>query len=337
MIFNAIVGVLIVCGLMWVCARFVHLGRVEFTDNAQIKQLIVPVNSRVQGFVSKIYFDEYQEVQQGDTLALIEDSEFRYRAAQAEADYQNALSGKLAMTNAVSTSHNNISVSEANIEEARILVKNAETDYFRHKKLLESGNISQAAHDNAKTNYEALKAKYEMLVRQKQSVVLLKEEQNQRLAQSVSGIKLAEAALELARLNLSYTVIIAPCNGTTGRKNIQEGQFIQAGQTLVDIVDEDEKWVVANYREKQTAHISDGQTVEIKVDAVPNIVYKGVVKSISRATGASFSLLPQDNSAGNFVKVQQRIPIRVELTQENSPENLKLLRAGMNVECEVRY
>lgn len=151
------------------------------------------------------------------------------------------------------------------------------------------------------------------------------------------GIKLAQAALELARLNLSYTVILAPCDGTTGRKEIQEGQLIQPGQTLVDIVDENERWIVANYKETQTTHIREGQPVEIEVDAVPGITFKGAVKSISRATGASFSLLPQDNSAGNFVKVEQRIPVRIEFSADNRPEDMERLRAGMNVECVVNY
>lgn len=181
------------------------------------------------------------------------------------------------------------------------------------------------------------KTRYELLLRQRQSTTLVKQEQTHRLEQMDAGIKLAQAALELARLNLSYTVILAPCDGTTGRKEIQEGQLIQPGQTLVDIVDENERWIVANYKETQTTHIREGQPVEIEVDAVPGITFKGAVKSISRATGASFSLLPQDNSAGNFVKVEQRIPVRIEFSADNRPEDMERLRAGMNVECVVNY
>ncbi|MDB9153902.1 HlyD family secretion protein [Parabacteroides distasonis] len=335
--YNIVVGVLIACGIAWVSAKFIHLGKVEYTDNAQVKQLIVPVNSRVQGFIQKIYFDEYQKVRKGDTLAIIEDAEFRLRLAQAEADWQNALSGKTVMTSTIHTTQNNISVSDAGIQEAKIRLDNAEREYKRYKNLLEQDAVTKQQYDAIHTNYEASKARYELLLRQKQSTALVKQEQTQRLAQNDAGIKLAEAELEIARLNLSYTVIVAPCDGTTGRKEIQEGQLIQPGQTVVDLVDLNSKWIMANYKETQTANIREGQPVEIEVDAIPGIVFKGQVKSISQATGASFSLFPQDNSAGNFVKIEQRIPIRIEFSEENKPEDMERLRAGMNVECLVNY
>lgn len=337
LIYNIVVGILIFCGLCWVCARFVHLGNVEYTDNAQVRQLIVPVNSRVQGFVSKVCFDEYRHVRKGDTLALIEDTEFRFRLAQAEADYQNALSGKLAMTTTIHTTQNNILVSDAGIEEAKVRLENAGREYNRYKNLYAQQAVTRQQYDAMTTNYEALKARYELLVRKKQSTALVKQEQMQRLDQTEAGIKLAEAALALAKLNLSYTVIVAPCDGTTGRKNIQEGQLIQPGQTLVDVVDNNDIWVVANYKETQTANIRESGEVELKVDAVPGVVFRGIVKSISRATGANFSLIPQDNSAGNFVKVEQRIPVRIEFAGDNKREEMERLRSGMNVECEVNY
>ena len=337
LIYNITVLLLVIGGIIWVFSRFIHLGNVEYTDNAQIKQLIVPVNSRVQGFIKKVYFEEYQDMKKGDTLLLIEDAEFRLRVAQAEADYQNALSGKTVMTSTINTTQNDIAVSDAGIQEAKIRMDNAEREYIRYKNLLNQDAVTRQQYDAMKTNYDALKARYELLLRQKQTTTLVKQEQTQRLDQTYAGIKLAEAALEIARLNLSYTVIIAPCDGTTGRKDIQEGQLVQPGQTLVDMVDKNDKWIIANYKETQTANIHEGQKVDIKVDAIPNVIFKGIVKSISRATGASFSLIPQDNSAGNFVKVEQRIPLRINFSNGNKPEDMEKLRAGMNVECEVKY
>lgn len=335
--YNIVVGALLVSCLIWVVSNFVHLGNVEFTDNAQIKQQIMPIHSRVQGFVKKIYFNEYQNVKKGDTLLIIEDVEYRYHLAQAEADYQNAIAGKKVMGTSVLTAKSNIEVTEAGIEENKVRMENAKKELQRYETLLAQKAVTKQQYDNVKTNYEAAKARYEQVLKQKNTTALVKEEQTQRLDQTSANIKLAKAAVELARLNLSYTVIIAPCDGVAGRKNIEEGQLIQPGQSVLDLVSKDDMWIVANYKETQTANIKEGDKVEITIDAVPNKVFIGTVKAISGATGASFSLFPQDNSAGNFVKVAQRIPVRIEFTKENTIENMALLRAGMNVECEVKY
>ena len=337
LIFNIVVLIILVLGLSWVVSRFVHLGSVEFTDNAQVKQHIVPVNSRIQGFVKEIRFEEYQSFKKGDTLAIIEDSEFRFRLAQAEADYYNALSGKSAMATAINTTSSNIEASDATVAEAKVRMENAEREYIRYKNLYVSDAVTKQQFDAMETNYGALKQRYEALKSQRHSTVLVKAELGDRLAQTEAGIKLAEAALELAKLNLSYTIIVAPCDGVTGRKKIQVGQLIQPGQTITDFVDASEKWIVANYKETQTANISEGNEVEIEVDAIPGIVFNGVVEAISQATGASFSLLPQDNSAGNFVKIEQRIPIKIIFTDDNGSGDMARLRAGMNAECVVKY
>lgn len=140
--------------------------------------------------------------------------------------------------------------------------------------------------------------------------------------------------MELARLNLSYTVIVATCDGVTGRKDIHEGQLVQPGQTMVDIVDKTDLWVQANYRESQLPNIREGAEVTFTADAVPGVEYRGVVEAIADATGAAFSLIPQDNATGNFVKVEQRVPVRIRLTP--SKDNARL-RTGFNVECLVKY
>ena len=337
LIYNIFACILLLGAISWVCEKFIHLGNVEFTENAQVKQLIVPVNSRVQGYIKEVRFDEYQKVSKGDTLVIIEDVEYRYMVAQAEANLADAKTGKDAMHNVISTTATNLSVTDASIEEARIVFENAERNYKRFSTLYEQNAVTRQQYDDMNTAYLAAKARYDMLCRQKESVQSVSREQNTRLGQNEAGIKLAEAALELARLNLSYTVVLAPCDGYTGRKEIQQGQLIQSGQTLVDVVDAEEKWIVANYKETQTANITEGCEVEIEVDAVPNHKFKGVVRSISRATGASFSLMPQDNSSGNFVKIEQRIPVRIDFTEDNDAEAMERVSAGMNVECKVLY
>lgn len=337
LIYNIFACILLLGAISWVCEKFIHLGNVEFTENAQVKQHIVPVNSRVQGYIKEVRFDEYSKVSKGDTLLIIEDAEYRYMVAQAEANLANARTGKDAMHNVISTTSSNLSVTEASIEEARIVFENAERNYNRFDALYKQNAVTKQQYDDMHTVYLSAKARYEMLKRQKESVQAVSREQNTRLGQNEAGIKLAEAALELARLNLSYTVILAPCDGVTGRKEIQVGQLIQPGQTIVDVVYSEDKWVVANYKETQTANINVGQKVEIEIDAVPDHKFKGVVRSISRATGASFSLMPQDNSSGNFVKIEQRIPVRIDFTEDNDADALERVSAGMNVECKVLY
>ena len=197
--------------------------------------------------------------------------------------------------------------------------------------------MTRQQYDAVKTDYEARKARYEMLARQRSATTSVVAETRGRIAQNDAGVELAKALLETAELNLSYTVITAPCDGYTSRKEIQVGQLVQPGQTLLDIVDSGEVWITANYKETQMAHIEPGAEVDIKVDAIPGIVFTGKVESLSSATGAALSLLPQDNSAGNFVKVRQRIPVRIEFTADNDAADIARLRAGMNVECEVKY
>lgn len=332
---NFFILIILVAGIAWVCGRFLRISNDEYTDNAQVKQHLTPVNTRVQGFIKKIYFEEYQKVKKGDTLVVIEDIEYRLKVAQAEADYHNALVGKNAMYTTINTTQNNILVTDAAIDEQRIRLENAETDYKRYQELVKEEAVTPQQFDRVRTDYAATKARYEQLIRQKQSTSLVKQEQTQRLEQNEAAIKLAEAALELAKLNLSYTVILATTDGVTGRKEIHEGELVQQGQTLVTLVDGTEKWVIANYKETQTTNMHIGQKVKISVDAIPGVRFEGRISSISDATGSAYSIIPQDNSAGNFVKVEQRIPIRIEFTSENKKENLERLRAGINVECTV--
>lgn len=327
----------IILAVVWVGRKFIHLGNVEFTDNAQIEQQIVPVNSRIQGYIKEIRFKEYEYVKRGDTLVIIDDADMRLQVARANADYQNALAGRGVADRTVNVASANVAVSEASIAEAKVLMEHAATELARYSKLLEKDAVTRQQYDAANTDFAAKKARYEMLARQKSATSTVVSETKERIAQNDAGVELAKALLETAQLNLSYTVITAPCDGYTSRKEIQEGQLVQPGQTLLDIVDAGEIWVAANYKETQIHHIADGASVEIKVDAILGVVFHGVVQSLSKATGAKLSMLPQDNSAGNFVKVRQRVPVRIEFTGDNSSEDMKRLRAGMNVECEVKY
>jgi membrane fusion protein (multidrug efflux system) len=333
---NIGVIILIALGLCWIGYRFMGFTSTTFTDNARTKCRIVPVVSRIQGFIKEVRVDDYQQVHKGDTLVIIEDAEFRLRLAQAEADLQNALSGKSAMNSSISTTRNNLSVTDASLAEIEALMNNAKRDYERYKTLLEQEAVTQQQFDAVATNYEALKAKYESMSRSKRSTALVSEEQTHRLGQSDAGIEVAKAAIDLARLNLSYTVITAPCDGYTSKVDIKEGQLAQPGQTLLTVVDESDIWVVANYKETQTSNLAAGDTIVMTVDAIKGVKYYGVIDAMSQATGAQYSVIPQDNATGNFVKVEQRVPIKIRFTSKNRPEDMKKLRAGLNVECKKK-
>ena len=333
---NVVVIAFILCGAAWIASLFIHIGG-EYTNNAQVRQNMASVSSRVQGFVKKVYFDGFQPVRKGDTLVVIEDSEFRLRLAQAKADYQNALAGKSAMGTAISATANNLAVGDAGIEEVKVLLANAENDYNRYRKLLDNAAVTRQQFDAVKMRYESLRAKLETMQRQKQSTKLTKDEQTQRLSQNDAHIEVCRAALGLAELNLSYTVILAPCNGYTSHKTVQAGELVTPGQTLLSIVDSEQKWALANYRETQLRHIQIGSKAEIRIDAFPDTRFEGEVVAISGATGAEYSPHSHDNAVGNFVKTEQRIPVKIVFTANNSSEILGRVAAGMNVECKVKY
>lgn len=329
--------ILVAAAALWVGSKFVHIGNVEFTDNAQVRRQIVPVTNRVQGYVKEIRFNEYGKVRRGDTLVIIDDADMRLNVARANADYMNAVAGRSVADGAVLSASANVAVSEASVVEAKALMDNAATDLARYESLLALNAVTRQQYDGAKTDYEVKKARYEMLSRQRTATSSVVDVNRRRISQSEAGIELAKALLETARLTLSYTVVVAPCDGYASRKEIHVGQLVQPGQTLLDVVSSEDVWVAANYRETQLEHIHVGSEVDIHVDAVPDVVFKGRVQSVSSATGAALSLMPQDNSAGNFVKVRQRVPVRVEFADDNSPECMSLLATGMNVECFVKY
>lgn len=332
-IYNICVLVILLVGVWLVVNHFVHFGQGEYTDNATVQQHITPVNARVGGFIKEIRYSEYQPVHRGDTLVIIEDSEFKLALAQAEANLQRELAGGNATTSGMATTRQNISVTDAGIEEARVRLEEARREEKRYAQLLKEDAVTRQQYEQMHTAWLAAKARYEQAQRSRGTLASTETEQGHRLSQNKAAIEVARAQVQLARLNLSYTAIIATADGVVGKKNIHEGQLVQPGQTMVDIVDNSELWVVANYRETQLPGIKVGAKVKVEADAVPGVTFEGTVERISDATGAAFSMIPQDNATGNFVKVEQRIPVRISLGSDR--KKLANLRAGMNVVCTV--
>ncbi len=334
-VYNVVIIVLLVAAVAYVFSNLVHWGG-EYTDDAQVQRHITPIHTRVQGFIKEIRFEEYQHVKKGDTLVVLEDAEYRLQLAQAEAAWRGSKSGTSAISAGMNTTASNVQVASAGIEEAKVNMQNAQDDYERYEALLQKGAVTRQQYDNARTKFEAAKARYAQASASRQSAALVKDEQQQLLTQNTAGVSVAEAAVNLALLNLSYTAIVATADGVMGRKEIHEGQLVQPGQMLARIVDDDQVWVIANYRETQLKNITAGDNVRFTADALPGVVFNGTVQSFSPATGAAYSSVAADNATGNFVKVEQRVPVRITLNADNKPADVEKLKAGLNVECKVK-
>ncbi|WP_291586842.1 HlyD family secretion protein [Bacteroides sp.] len=333
-ILNTVCICLAVTGIVWTVNYFWRYANYEITNDAMVDQYIAPLNIRASGYIKEVRFTEHQHVEKGDTLLVLDDREYHIRLKDAEAALMDARGSKDVLSSGIETSHMNIAVQEANIAETHARLSQQETELHRYASLIKKQAISQQEYEQAKANYEASKARYEALMRQKDSASSQYSETSKKTTGIEANILRKEAEVEMAQLNLSYTVVTAPYEGYMGRRTLEPGQFVQAGQTLSYLVRSNDKWITANYKETQIDHIFIGQKVLIKVDALKGQTFEGKVTAISEATGSKYALVPTDNSAGNFVKVQQRIPVRIEFTNASSQE-MKRLRAGMMVETEA--
>lgn len=320
--------------IAWAVNYFWKYVHYEITNDATVEQYITPLNIRAAGYVKEIRFTEHQYVHAGDTLLVLDDREYRIRVKDAEAEYMNAKGDKEVLLASIESSQTNIAIRDAEIEETRIRLGQQEKEYRRYENLMRDESVSRQQYEQVKADYDATKARYEALLHQKEAAQSQFKETTRRQTGAEANILGREAALDMARLNLSYTVLTAPYDGYMGRRSLETGQYVQAGQTISYLVRSSDKWITANYRETQIAHIYIGQPVRIKVDAFPNRIFHGTVTAISEATGSKYALVPTDNSAGNFVKVQQRIPVRIRI-DDASAEEMETLRAGMMVETEA--
>ena len=333
-ILNTVCLLIASSGLLWTVNYFWKYISYEITNDAFVDQYISPVNIRVAGYIQDVRFREHQFVHKGDTLVVLDNREYLIRQKEAEASLMDAQGSKDVLHSNIETSETRIAEQDASLNEAKARLWKAEQDFHRYERLLKEESVPEQQYDQAKADYEAARARYDALLKQKDAARSQYTETNKRKVNARAAILRAEAALDMANLNLSYTVVIAPYDGYMGRRTLEPGQYVSAGQTLSYLVRQSDKWITANYRETQISNIYIGQPVRIKVDGVPNKVFHGHVTAISEATGSKYSLVPTDNSAGNFVKVQQRIPVRIDF-DDVTPEDMAQLRAGMMVETEA--
>ncbi|WP_313269400.1 HlyD family secretion protein [Epilithonimonas vandammei] len=332
---NIIVFIVIGVGLFYLIREYYHLGDKTYTEDAQVEEFINPINTRVSAYIKEIKFIEHQKVKKGDTLLVLDNREILTQLGQAEAAYQNAIAQKMTAGSSVVTVSNNTNVVQSNIAGSKARLWNAEQNLNRYKNLLAAEAVTQQQYDQVKTEYDAQKAAYETLLNQKNTANLSTIEAKNRLGINDAEIKRTKSALDMARINLSYTVITAPYDGVMGRRTISEGQLIQPGQQVATIVLNGQKWVTANFLESQMPNIKIGEKMIMAADALGGQKFEGKVTAISAATGAKYSSVPTDNSTGNFIKVQQRIPVRIEFTSNNKKEDIDKLSAGMNMNIKL--
>ena len=329
------VGLLVIIAGLWQSVLlFLDYKKSETTNDAQIEQYVSPINIKVPGYIRKIYFTEHQYVRKGDTLLVLDDSEYRIRLKEAEAALMDAQAGKNVLETTLNTTQNNAAVFIASIKEAETKVSKLKKDYERYQNLVERKAATPVQLEQIKTELDMTKARIEALKTQQKAAQSSVNEVSKRQENSKAAIQRAEANVEMMRLNLSYTIVTAPCDGVLGRRNMEEGQLVNGGQNITNIIPDTKKWVIANYKETQIGNLTTGQKVNIKVDAFPDKIFTGEITAISGATGSKYALVPADNSTGNFVKIQQRIPVRIEFTNLSSEEN-RLLAAGMMAEVEA--
>lgn len=332
----SILGIaLLLWGVVEVACMFLDYKHTETSNDAQVEQYISPVNLRASGYIKKIYFTEHQQVHKGDTLLVLDDREYRIRVMEAEAALKDAMAGATVMDATLQTTQTTASVYEASIAEIEIRLAKLEKDRQRYENLVKRNAATPIQLEQIETEYEATRKKLEATRRQQRAAMSGIKEVSNRKESTEAAIQRAKAALEMARLNLSYTVVVAPCDGKLGRRALEEGQYITAGQSVTYILPNSQKWIVANYKETQVENLKLGQEVRIAVDALSDREFTGKITAISGATGSKYSLVPTDNSAGNFVKIQQRIPVRIDFTDLSEEDNARLA-AGMMVVVKAK-
>lgn len=348
LVFPIILAVIIVVGGIYGYKTYSYGQIHEETDDAQIASNMNPVISKISGYVAQVKVKDNQSVKKGDTLVILDNKDQKMALNQAMAALSTAksnISTAQATTAATSKNINSsqaaVTTANAQIEAAKVNVWKTGQDLKRYSILVKDHSITEQQYEQALAAKQTADRQLQVMIDQKNQISQQTtiassqtEASSQQISVASSVAKQREVDVESARLNLSYTVIVAPEDGYVAKVPIQAGQFLQAGSQLFSLVKNDQKWVIANFKETQVAKMVEGQKVEIKIDAFPDTKFEGVVSSFSPATGSTFSILPPDNASGNFVKVVQRLPIKIDFV--NLDKNIaKKLRTGMNVKAEV--
>lgn len=328
-----ILGIVLLAGIVFGVKEYIYYSKHVDTDDAQIDGDISPVVARVGGYVDSIDFQENEHVNAGQVLVKLDDRDYKVKLEQALDAQKNASAGVNVGQSQVYTYAANSAVAYAGVASAKAKLDQVSKDYARYSNLIKDGSITQQQFDQEKADLEVAQANYKAANDQYKAAQEQVGATKNQLQQTNTGVIQRQADVDFAKLQLSYTTIIAPASGIVSKKNIQLGQLVQAGQTLFSIVNDNSIYITANFKETQMDKIRTGQKVEIEVDAYPELKLQGEVYNFSPATGAKFSLLPPDNATGNYVKVVQRIPVKILIHADK--DVMAKLRPGMSVNVSV--
>lgn len=328
-----IIGIVLLAGIFFGYKKISYALSHETTDNAQVETQITPVLPRVSGYVKSIAVNDYDSVRKGQLLVELDADELQAQLTQMQADHQAAeadiVNAKAALNNAIVS----LNVNKGNIDLNNVKVQQAKEDYDRNQNLFADQAITKKQLNDSRFALEQATQQFnnsrsDLSTAQTRIAIL-----ESTIQKSIATLASKKAAIEQQELKISYTRIYAPASGKIGKRNVTEGQFVQSGTPLFSIVNDTSYWVVANFKETQIEKFHDGMPAELVLDAYPNVKIKGSIQSLSEATGAQFSLLPPDNASGNFVKVTQRIPVKIAIDSLHHYSDI--LRAGLSVNVSV--
>lgn len=325
---TVIACVLVLSGIVLGIWFYVFNKNHEETNDAQVEQYVTPIMSRITGYVQEVRYEENQFVHKGDTLLVIDNREYKSRLDMALADVESAKRNSVVVEKNVATTASATTIGKSQLAAAKTNLWKTQLEYQRYKALVKEEAATEQQLEKVKADYESAQAHYQEMSNRIESSTLNTSQAAANVPTAQTVIQSKQALADNAALFLSYTVITAPYDGWVAKKTIQPGQMIKEGQTLLSMVSK-EKWITANFKETQVQFLTIGQEVEIHADAINDKEFVGVVTSLSPASGARFSLLPPDNATGNFIKIEQRIPVRIKL--KDTSEQTDFLRAGMNI------
>ena len=328
-----ILGAVLLVAIVLGVKEYLYYSTVENTDDAQVSSNIDPVVTRITDYVTSINFQDNMPVTKGQVLVTLDDKDLKLKEQQAEADLANVSANvDVAKANAESMG-STVATAKDEIEAAQITLSKDSLDFDRYKNLIKDGSVTQQEYDNSKAAMQGASKQVDIARRKYESAEKQYQVAQANLSSSQTNVAIKQSAVDYAKLQLSYATITAPTNGKASKRAIEVGQLVSAGSPLMAIV-EDSMWVEANFKETQMNDMKVGQTADVEIDALDGRKITGTISTFAGATGTIFSLLPPDNAAGNFVKVVQRVPVKIVL--DTKSDLYKQLRPGLSVEVTVK-